>query len=160
MKAMPLPPSHLREKTTMSLNDLDSRKSRLSDAQRAALALRLRGASGASGASGAPAASDAGGAGGLPDGDARNTAHTITRCDRTLAIALSPAQRSLWLTWRLEPASPAYNMVGSLSLKGPLDAWALEQALQALAERHEILRTCYPAGEDGEPRQSIQPGLP
>ncbi|MFS4518349.1 hypothetical protein ACMFLR_31310, partial [Delftia tsuruhatensis] len=80
----------------MSLNDLDSRKSRLSDAQRAALALRLRGASGASGASGAPAASDAGGAGGLPDGDARNTAHTITRCDRTLAIALSPAQRSLW----------------------------------------------------------------
>ena len=160
MKAMPLPPSHLREKTTMSLNDLDSRKSRLSDAQRAALALRLRGASGASGASGAPAASDAGGAGGLPDGDARNTAHTITRCDRTLAIALSPAQRSLWLTWRLEPASPAYNMVGSLSLKGPLDAWALEQALQALAERHEILRTCYPAGEDGEPRQSIQPAAP
>ncbi|WP_353175961.1 non-ribosomal peptide synthetase [Delftia acidovorans] len=138
----------------MSLNDLDSRKSRLSDAQRAALALRLRGASGA------PAASDAGGAGGLPDGDARNTAHTITRCDRTLAIALSPAQRSLWLTWRLEPASPAYNMVGSLSLKGPLDVWALEQALQALAERHEILRTCYPAGEDGEPRQSIQPAAP
>src|SRR5256885_11224400 len=80
MKAMPLPPSHLREKTTMSLNDLDSRKSRLSDAQRAALALRLRGASGASGA---PAASDAGGAGGLPDGDTRNTAHTITRCDRS-----------------------------------------------------------------------------
>ena len=154
MKAMPLPPSHLREKTTMSLNDLDSRKSRLSDAQRAALALRLRGASGA------PAASGAGGAGGLPDGDTRNTAHTITRCDRTLAIALSPAQRSLWLTWRLEPASPAYNMVGSLSLKGPLDAWALEQALQALAERHEILRTCYPAGEDGEPRQSIQPAAP
>src|SRR2546430_4296100 len=53
-------------------------------------------------ASGAPAASDAGGAGGLPDGDTRNTAHTITRCDRTLAIALSPAQRSLWLTWRSE----------------------------------------------------------
>jgi hypothetical protein len=104
MKAMPLPPSHLREKTTMSLNDLDSRKSRLSDAQRAALALRLRGASGT------PAASDGGGAGGLPDGDTRNTAQTITRCDRTLAIALSPAQRSLWLTWRLEPASPAYNM--------------------------------------------------
>ncbi|WP_152966621.1 condensation domain-containing protein, partial [Gulbenkiania mobilis] len=51
-------------------------------------------------------------------------------------------------------------MVGSLSLKGPLDAWALEQALQALAERHEILRTCYPAGEDGEPRQSIQPAAP
>src|SRR5256885_15316295 len=94
----------LREKPPMPLNDLDSRKSRLSDAQRAALALRLRGASGASGA---PAASDAGGAGGLPDGDTRNTAHTITRCDRTLAIALSPAQRSLWLTWRLEPASPA-----------------------------------------------------
>lgn len=96
MKAMPLLPSHLREKTTMSLNDLDSRKSRLSDTQRAALALRLRGVSGA------PAASGVGGAGGLPDGDACNTtAHTITRCDRTLAIALSPAQRSLWLTWRL-----------------------------------------------------------
>src|SRR2546427_9340028 len=80
MKAMPLPPSHLREKTTMSLNDLDSRKSRLSDAQRAALALRLRGASGASGA---PAASDAGGAGGLPDGDTRNTAHTIRSEEHT-----------------------------------------------------------------------------
>ncbi len=148
MKAMPLPPSHLREKTTMSLNDLESRKSRLSDAQRAALALRLRGASAASGA------------GSLPNGEARNLAHAITRCDRSLPIPLSPAQRSLWLTWRLEPASPAYNMVGVLALKGPLDAPALEQALQALAERHEILRTCYPAGEDGEPRQSIQPAAP
>ncbi|WP_460427706.1 condensation domain-containing protein, partial [Azotobacter armeniacus] len=79
----------------------------------------------------------------------------IVSADRGGPLPLSYAQRSLWLTWRLEPASPAYNMPGALHLKGILDAGALEFALQALVGRHEILRTLYPTRGDGEPEQRI-----
>ncbi|WP_349617067.1 amino acid adenylation domain-containing protein [Azotobacter salinestris] len=79
----------------------------------------------------------------------------IVPAERGGPLPLSYAQRSLWLTWRLDPASPAYNMPGALHLKGILDVGALESALQALVERHEVLRTLYPARDDGEPEQRI-----
>lgn len=79
----------------------------------------------------------------------------IVAAERGGALPLSYAQRSLWLTWRLDPASPAYNMPGALQLRGLLDVGALESALQALVERHEVLRTTYPAGDGGEPEQRI-----
>lgn len=41
-------------------------------------------------------------------------------------------------------------------LSGQVDAAALEEALDALVRRHEILRTLFVAGEDG-PRQVVQP---
>ncbi|NHN76929.1 amino acid adenylation domain-containing protein [Azotobacter chroococcum] len=79
----------------------------------------------------------------------------IVPAERGGPLPLSYAQRSLWLTWRLDPASPAYNMPGALQLRGVLDVSALEAALQALVERHEVLRTTYPAGDGGEPEQRI-----
>jgi len=74
-------------------------------------------------------------------------------------IPMSYAQRSLWLTWKLDPASPAYNMAGVLRFKGRLDEAALSIAVQALVERHEVLRTIYPAAGDGEPTQEILSGV-
>ena len=81
----------------------------------------------------------------------------IVAADRTSPLPLSVAQRSLWLAWRLAPASSAYNMPGALRLDGPLDEIALQAALDALVERHEVLRTRLPADASGEPFQDLLP---
>lgn len=73
-------------------------------------------------------------------------------------VPMSYAQRGLWLTWKLNPASAAYNMAGTLRFKGALDVAALMQALHALVERHEILRTIYAGTGDGEPVQRLVDG--
>ena len=54
-----------------------------------------------------------------------------------------------WLFERLTPDITAGNVRSRLDLRGPLDANALDNAFSALARRHEVLRTCWPAGEDG-----------
>ena len=55
----------------------------------------------------------------------------------------SPAQSRLWFLWQLQPASAAYNVPGGLRLRGDLDRAAMADAFQALAERHEALRTRF-----------------
>ena len=81
----------------------------------------------------------------------------IIPAQRNTAIPISYAQRSLWLTWRLDPSSPAYNMSGILRFKGTLNSDALLAALQRLAERHETLRTVFPVNGADNPYQSILP---
>lgn len=70
-------------------------------------------------------------------------------------IPLSEGQRSLWLMWQLDPQSAGYNMAGALHLKGVLNLSALNAALEALVQRHDILRTYYPLSEAGEPVQRL-----
>lgn len=70
-------------------------------------------------------------------------------------IPLSEGQRSLWLTWQLDPQSAGYNMAGALHLKGALDPSSLNAALEALVQRHDILRTYYPLSETGGPVQRL-----
>ncbi|USX18525.1 amino acid adenylation domain-containing protein [Oxalobacteraceae bacterium OTU3REALA1] len=82
----------------------------------------------------------------------------IVAADRAGPLPLSYAQRGLWLTWQLDPASPAYNMPGVLHFNGALNADALLAALRRLVERHESLRTIFPVREGGEPVQAILPG--
>ncbi|CAD5274525.1 MULTISPECIES: non-ribosomal peptide synthetase [Halomonadaceae] len=75
-----------------------------------------------------------------------------TRAER---FPLSYSQRSLWLTWQLDPASPAYNMPGVFYLQGPLDVAAFESSVNDLVTRHEVLRTIYPQSSEGEPLQEV-----
>ncbi|HEU4403667.1 MAG TPA: amino acid adenylation domain-containing protein, partial [Polyangiaceae bacterium] len=67
---------------------------------------------------------------------------------------LSFAQERLWFLDRLSPGNPAYNVPLTLRLRGPLDAGALEAALGALVERHDVLRTVF-ADEGGRPSQRV-----
>jgi amino acid adenylation domain-containing protein len=54
---------------------------------------------------------------------------------------LSFMQESLWLVEQMAPGTAAYNLVEAWRLKGPLDVAVLRTSLQAIAQRHEPLRT-------------------
>ncbi|NEQ95203.1 MAG: amino acid adenylation domain-containing protein [Cyanothece sp. SIO2G6] len=92
-----------------------TRKSKLSAAKQALLAQRLKGRT-------AP----------VP---------TIPRRSPDAVVPLSFSQQRLWFLYQFEPDSPLYNIPFGLHLQGKLDTTALEQVLQTLVQRHEILRT-------------------
>jgi len=78
----------------------------------------------------------------------------IGRAQRNGPIALSFAQERLWFLDQLEPGNPFYNVPIALSLKGPLDVPALESSINAVVQRHEVLRSAFPA-IDGRPIQIL-----
>src|SRR5437667_4148315 len=59
------------------------------------------------------------------------------------ALPLSFAQERLWFSHQWEPESSWYNILWAPRLSGPLDISALEHSLQALVQRHEVLRTTF-----------------
>ena len=67
---------------------------------------------------------------------------------------LSFAQRRLWFFDQFEPGNPAYNLVSTVSLRGKLDAAALEKSFSEVVRRHEALRTTFDF-RDGGPVQII-----
>ncbi|MDP6617721.1 MAG: condensation domain-containing protein, partial [Gammaproteobacteria bacterium] len=73
---------------------------------------------------------------------------------RNQPLALSWAQQRLWFLDQLEPDSSAYNISWTVRLKGELHFAEMQAALNRLVERHETLRTCFPATE-GVPQQKI-----
>ncbi|HVV14350.1 non-ribosomal peptide synthetase [Amycolatopsis sp.] len=79
----------------------------------------------------------------------------IPKRDREDDLPLSFAQSRMWFLQQLEPDSPAYNVCLAITLTGKLDAAALHRSFQRLVGRHEILRTRYVPGEDGQPRQLV-----
>ncbi|MFG6100414.1 amino acid adenylation domain-containing protein [Leptothoe sp. ISB3NOV94-8A] len=79
----------------------------------------------------------------------------IWSCDRTTNhFPLSWTQEQLWLVDQLAGPSPTYNFLVVMQVKGPLKIDALQQTLNTLVQRHEILRTTFKS-IDGEPRQVI-----
>lgn len=69
-------------------------------------------------------------------------------------IPLTFGQRRLWLLDRLSPGIAAYNSPAAEWLHGAIDTADLRRAIQSLIDRHEVLRTVYPANA-GEPYQKI-----
>jgi amino acid adenylation domain-containing protein len=67
---------------------------------------------------------------------------------------LSFAQERLWFLDQLLPGSALYNISRAWRLQGPLNVPALKRALTELVQRHEALRTVYPA-VDGRPVQVV-----
>ncbi|MFD7868500.1 amino acid adenylation domain-containing protein, partial [Streptomyces sp. NPDC059783] len=95
-------------------------------------------------------------------GQARPALVPATRPER---LPLSDAQRRLWFLRHLEDTGSVYNMPLAWRLSGPLDHAALTEAIGDLVDRHETLRTVFPAS-DGTPYQwvldagAVRPGLP
>ncbi|MFE9427312.1 condensation domain-containing protein [Kitasatospora sp. NPDC006697] len=56
---------------------------------------------------------------------------------------LTPGQERLWFLHRFDPEDTSYHMYSRLRLRGELDLPALRRALDALAARHQPLRTRY-----------------
>src|SRR5215212_4090748 len=73
-------------------------------------------------------------------------------------LPLSFAQSRLWFLDQLDPGSTAYNLPFAIRVTGRLDVVALERSLNAIVQRHEVLRTTFPA-VDGQPIQVIAPTL-
>ncbi|MFI8858547.1 amino acid adenylation domain-containing protein [Streptomyces prasinus] len=74
------------------------------------------------------------------------------------AFALTPVQRALYTSSRLYPDLPARGHL-RLTLRGPLDTGLLGRALEALAERHGMLRLRVD-DPDGVPVQRVAPPVP
>ncbi|HEU4455947.1 MAG TPA: amino acid adenylation domain-containing protein, partial [Longimicrobium sp.] len=90
----------------------------------------------------------------------RRLARLLARAARRPeSFPLSFAQQRLWLLHQMEPASPAYNVARALDLSGALDVAALRRSLDALAARHESLRTTYRV-EGMAPVQVVGPAAP
>ena len=67
---------------------------------------------------------------------------------------LSYAQRRLWVLCQFEEDSTAYNIPGAAMVSGPFKVEAFANALQALVDRHESLRTVF-ISVNGDPRQKV-----
>ncbi len=70
--------------------------------------------------------------------------------DRRLAFA----QERLWYFGQLAPDSSVYHQPFSMRLRGPLDVVAMSRAFRTIVDRHEPLRTAFPA-EDGQPVAAV-----
>lgn len=71
---------------------------------------------------------------------------------------LSFSQIRIWLVDQLDLGNFIYNRPTNIHLAGRLNVTALEQSLNEIVRRHEILRTSFPA-VDGQPVQAIAPAL-
>jgi acyl carrier protein len=75
------------------------------------------------------------------------------------SLALSFAQRRLWILDQLAPGSSSYNMSLRLRLGGDLDRGALARAFSEIVRRHQILRTVFPERETGPDPQVLPEGV-
>ncbi|MFI6096987.1 amino acid adenylation domain-containing protein [Lentzea sp. NPDC051213] len=74
-------------------------------------------------------------------------------------VPLSFGQQRLWFLEKLRQGDPEYTVPLFLDVAAETDEATVRKALDALASRHEVLRTRYVL-EDGEPYQVIDPPTP
>ncbi|MBF6125074.1 amino acid adenylation domain-containing protein [Nocardia brasiliensis] len=79
----------------------------------------------------------------------------LARVQRGERVPLSLAQQRMWVLNQFDPDSPAYNIPMAIRLSGVLDVPALRNAVADVLERHEALRTRYPADPAGVAYQQI-----
>ena len=86
------------------------------------------------------------------DGAAAAWRDRIVSRDRSRPCPLSFTQQRLVFLSRLEPHGRLYNLQGAVRIRGHLDRSVLQRVLNAIVERHDILRASFPV-VDGEPTQ-------
>src|SRR5213595_884928 len=75
----------------------------------------------------------------------------ITKSAATGSAPLSFAQEVIWLATQLDKKTSAFNRCSALRVIGRLNHGALQRALSAIVERHEVLCSRV-AMEEGRPR--------
>ena len=88
----------------------------------------------------------------------KNKAFAIKPTPRNGNLPLSFAQERLWLLEQLHPGNPVHNLRAVYRLKGSVNVAALEQSIQEIVRRHEILRTTFSV-VNGQPVQVISPDV-
>lgn len=81
----------------------------------------------------------------------------IPRRSQASPAPLSFGQQQLWFIDKLQPGNSAYNESLAIRLTGTLNTIALEQSLNEIVRRHEILRTTFTMM--AQPMQAIAPSL-
>ncbi len=115
---------------TFEANGLDRRVAALSDDKRNLLKARL------AGKVRAPSAG-------------QNT--DIPRRPAGSGIVISFAQQRLWFLDQLVPGNPFYTESSAARFQGVVNMAALEQAINEIVRRHEVLRTTFRLSGDGRP---------
>ncbi|WP_414582659.1 amino acid adenylation domain-containing protein [Scytonema sp. PCC 10023] len=85
---------------------------------------------------------------------------SLTKQDKDTSIhPLSSSQRGLWFIHQLTPNTATYNIPIVISLEGCINLTALQDSLNEIIRRHEVLRTSF-AVVDGQAVQIINPVTP
>ncbi|MBQ5565368.1 MAG: non-ribosomal peptide synthetase, partial [Clostridia bacterium] len=90
----------------------------------------------------------------LVDGRTGEEYEPIPKAEEKEYYPMSSTQKRTYLIQQLSPESMAYNMPYNMKMSGGVYPDKLEQALQKMIDRHEILRTAFMT-VNGEPVQKI-----
>jgi non-ribosomal peptide synthetase component F/acyl carrier protein len=88
--------------------------------------------------------------------DRTGTGIPMVPIERKGELPLTFAQESLWAIDQITPATGAYNIPRALRLKGSLHTETLQQSLNAIVSRHEVLRTVF-RSNNGKPFALVNP---
>ncbi|MFD4405966.1 AMP-binding protein [Nocardia sp. NPDC058499] len=102
-----------------------------------------------------PSHSDAG-TGAPSDPDETRPAGPPNLVERPATIPLSPGQLRLWERNQAVPGTTVETITAAMRLTGPLDVTAMQAAVADVVDRHETLRTVYPAA-GAAPQQVVLP---
>jgi NRPS condensation-like uncharacterized protein/acyl carrier protein len=82
----------------------------------------------------------------------------IPLANHSQTLPLSLGQQRLWQLEQLQVHNTVHNLRAAFRLQGELNAAILEKSIQAIVQRHEILRTEFPA-RSGQASQFILPEI-
>ena len=75
--------------------------------------------------------------------DEANQIPPLEKIEKNEVFSLSLSQERLWFINKIEPFSPAYNIVQATKINGQLDERILQKAFDEIVSRHEVLRTAF-----------------